>query len=155
MESTFPYSVRLKFPGDLDYIAPVRKFVAEMLQAVNFGPKFAYRSEIVVDEICYNAITFGCQSPDATVEIEFSIHEDRMELVIKDPGKGDRSNRERLRHAVDGNLREADRKAGAKKEKLGLEIVKMLSEELNFEIDNNNLTSVRVVRKREEVSAKP
>jgi hypothetical protein len=38
------------------------------------------------------------------------------------------------------------------KERLGLEIVKMLAEKLDFEIDENNLTSVRVVRRREDAA---
>lgn len=158
MKKNTPYSLELKFPGDIDYIPAVRKFVAETLQAAQFSPKFAYRSEIVVDEICYNAITYGCQSLDAEVTIQFTIHDDGMELVIKDPGKGVEKDRSRLKKAVEGGLgHEPDEEGEGKKEKLGLEIVKMLSEELDFEIDKDNLTSVRVVRRRdagEMVSAK-
>jgi anti-sigma regulatory factor (Ser/Thr protein kinase) len=146
------YGISLTFPGDIDYIPAIRKFVAEMLQAANFSPKFSYRSEIVVDEICYNAITYGCQSSDAQVTLLFDIHRDRIELVIKDPGKGESVDRDRLKRAVEGKLAEEAEPdtQGAKREKLGLEIVKMLSEELDFEIDKNNLTSVRVVRRRED-----
>ncbi len=149
MNKSQPYNLELTFPGDIDYIPAVRKFVAETLQAANFSPKFAYRSEIVVDEICYNAITYGCQSLDAEITIQFTIHEDRMELVVKDPGRGEDDDRERLKHAVEGKQVQFPTREQGKKEKLGLEIVKMLSEELDFEIDKNNLTSVRVVRRRE------
>lgn len=37
---------------------------------------------------------------------------------------------------------------------LGLEIVRMLSEEVNLEIGDNDLTSIRVIRKREDVPVK-
>ena len=155
MDSEARYSIELKFPGDIDYIPAVRKFVAEMLQAANFSPKFAYRSEIVVDEICYNAITYGCQSVDAEVKVVFSIFDDRVELVIKDPGKGDHRDRTRLQAAVEGKPLDVAHDDTGKKEKLGLEIVKMLSEELVFEIDDNNLTSVRVVRRRDDSEVTP
>ena len=141
------YSVRLRFPGDIDYIPAVRKFVAEMLGAAKFSAKFAYRSEIIVDEVCHNAVTFGCQSPNAEIELAFRIHHDRVELEVKDPGKGKDTDRRRLKLAVE---RGASPDAMRPKEQLGLEIVKMLAEKLDFEIDENNLTSVRVVRRRED-----
>jgi anti-sigma regulatory factor (Ser/Thr protein kinase) len=145
------YSIDLTFPGDLGYIPPVRKFVSEMLQANNFTPKFAYRSEIIVDEICNNAVSFGCKSIDATVALQFKVHPDRIELVVKDQG-GSREDRERLRELVGGGkVRQKEKEKEPRRDKLGLEIVKMLSESIDLEIDDNNLTSVRVVRKRDDM----
>jgi hypothetical protein len=34
---------------------------------------------------------------------------------------------------------------------MGLEIVKLLSETIELNVDENNLTSIRVIRKREDV----
>jgi len=143
------YSIDLAFPGDLGYIPPVRKFVAEMLQANNFSSKFAYRSEIIVDEICNNAVTFGCKTSGAQVVLTFTIDGDRLELIVKDQG-GSKEDRERLRSLVKGKKNLNIRKE-PDKDKLGLEIVKMLSEHIELEIDSNNLTTVRVVRKRDDV----
>jgi len=143
------YSIDLSFPGDLGYIPPVRKFVSEMLQANNFSPKFAYRSEIIVDEICNNAVAFGCKAIDATVALQFKVHSDRIELVVKDQG-GSKEDRERLKELVGGKKVNQKGKE-PKRTKLGLEIVKMLSESIDLEIDDNNLTSVRVTRKRDDM----
>jgi anti-sigma regulatory factor (Ser/Thr protein kinase) len=145
MNIEFPYSVSIKFPGDLEYIPTVRKFIAELLLISDFSPKFAYRSEIIVDEICNNAVVYGCQTEDAEIELKNQIFDDRIEFTIQDQG-GTRDNLIRLRKAADNaseNTKEHD-KAG-----LGLEIVRMLSERLDVIIDDDNLTSVHIVRRRE------
>jgi anti-sigma regulatory factor (Ser/Thr protein kinase) len=148
------YRVRIKFPGDLEYIPAVRKFVSEMLQVNHFSPKFAFRSEIIVDEICNNAVTYGCQAPGSSVDIACLICGDRIEFQIKDAG-GTKEDLERLKAAMAAEDKAA-RKAAEKSpgSGLGLEIVRMLSEEVDLEVDENNLTSIRVVRRREDLKEK-
>ncbi|MBD3322411.1 MAG: hypothetical protein GF350_15020 [Chitinivibrionales bacterium] len=148
------HKIKLKFPGDSDYIPAVRKFIAEMLQSCNFSPKFAYRSEIIVDEVCNNAVMYGCKSSESTIELHFNIFSNRTEFIIKDPG-GEHDDIERLRKVVEKRGEETALKQQSKKDKLGLEIVRMLSEEVDFQIDENNLTTVRVVRKKDDVEAAP
>jgi anti-sigma regulatory factor (Ser/Thr protein kinase) len=151
-----PSVVSVSFPGDLSYIPAIRKFVAEMLEVCSFGPKFAYRSEILVDEVCNNAVSFGCRRACATVDLQFSIFHDRMELLVKDQG-GAGEDIKRLKAAVERrDKRTASeitdipevKRTGAG---LGFEIVRMLSEKVELVIDENNVTSIHVVRKREGV----
>lgn len=145
MNIEFPFSVNIKFPGDLEYIPAVRKFIAELLLVSDFSPKFAYRSEIIIDEICNNAVVYGCQTEDAEIELKNQIFDDRIEFTIQDQG-GTRDNLTRLQKAANNpseDTHEHD-KAG-----LGLEIVRMLSERLDVIIDDDNFTSVHIVRKRE------
>jgi|LFRM01.1.fsa_nt_gb anti-sigma regulatory factor (Ser/Thr protein kinase) len=147
MNLKFPFNVVLRFPGDLEYIPAVRKFVSELLQVSGFSQKFAYRSEIIVDEICNNAVTYGCDREDSEVELICSLLQDRIEFTIKDQG-GEKIHVEKLQAA----LKTADvTNAEELKRGLGLEIVRMLSESLDVLIDKNNLTSVHVVRKREDI----
>lgn len=146
------YSVTVRFPGDWEYIPAIRKFVSEVLLASNLNQKFAFRSEIIVDEVCGNAVSYGCMTPDAHVELRITVTGDRVEFHVKDEG-GDRKDLERLRSAVSEERRpklEAGT-SGASAGGLGLEIVRMLSEQVDLEIDDDNLTSVRVVRRREEL----
>ena len=150
MDDKNPYEIKMRFPSDLDYIPPVRKFVAEVLQGNHFSQRFAYRSEVIVDEICHNAITHGSRSMDATVQILCRIFSDRFEFQANDEG-GRKEDLERLRLAVkkaDALKTDLDKK---EIRGLGLEIVRLLSEEVNFEIGKDNMTTVRVVRKREDV----
>ncbi|MCL2219209.1 MAG: ATP-binding protein [Chitinispirillia bacterium] len=158
MDIKFPYTIRVKLPSDLEVIPPIRKFISEILLVSGFSAKFAFRSEIIVDAICNNAITHG-SGCDAENEIEVSceVHSDRFEVVVKDRG-GSASNIERLKEAVRAGKKGG--KGGALAEDydtsgMGLEIVKLLSETIELSVDENNLTSIHVVRKREDVSPSP
>jgi len=144
MNIRFPYKVELSFPGDLEYIPSIRKFVSEVLLVSQFSPKFAYRSEIIVDEICNNAVNYGSQADDARIELVCEIFEDRIEFTIKDQG-GSKDHLERLQSVLQNDSNEEKSHNG-----LGLEIVRMLSESLNVVIDDKHLTSVHIVRKRED-----
>jgi anti-sigma regulatory factor (Ser/Thr protein kinase) len=146
MKIQFPYSVNIHFPGDLEYIPAIRKFVAELLAVSNFDTKFSYRSEIIVDEICNNAVVYGCRTDDAEIELVNKIFEDRIEFTIQDQG-GTRDNVRRLKTAIKSGT---DDKKDHTQQGLGLEIVRMLSERLDVVIDEENLTSVHIVRKRED-----
>ncbi|MBD3390694.1 MAG: hypothetical protein GF418_01585 [Chitinivibrionales bacterium] len=146
------HRIRIKFPGDLEYIPAVRKYVSEILIVNRFTPKFAFRTEIIVDEICNNAVTYGCVSGDSSVEIACLIYEDRIEFQVKDAG-GLKEDIARLREAVEAEV-SAEKKTAGKPSAagLGLEIVRLLSEEIDMEVDDNNLTSIRVVRRKEDSS---
>ncbi|MDR0330584.1 MAG: ATP-binding protein [Chitinispirillales bacterium] len=151
MELTFPYTISVRLPSDLEIIPSIRKFVSEVLQVSGFSAKFAFRSEIIVDAICNNAITYGSEGgAESEVEASCVIYEDRMEIVVKDSG-GTLTNIERLKDAVRRSrlgLPLSDYGPSG----MGLEIVKLLSETIELNVDENNVTSIHVVRKREEVS---
>lgn len=156
MTKAVPYTFQVKFPGDIEYIPTIRKFISEVLLANNFTPKFAYRSEIIIDEVCNNAVSFGCLSVDAMVELTCEVHKKHIELMIKDEG-GRKNDIKRLKLAVKKEAKGpfvhlGDRKN--KKESLGLEIVRMLSENVSVDVDKSNLTSIKVVKVRESDSAK-
>lgn len=153
MENAESLSFNIEFPGDLEYIPAVRGLIADVLTVSGFGDKFAYRSEIIVDEICNNAVSHGSVNPDARVFLDCAIEDDRVDFNIRDEG-GESQNREQLRRIVEQTSESSvpvgrDQTAG-----LGLEIVKMLSEKIDFRIDENNLTSVHIVRRREDVDGK-
>jgi anti-sigma regulatory factor (Ser/Thr protein kinase) len=150
MDTQNPYVFKLKIPSDLDYIAPVRKFVAETLTVNKFSPKFAYRSEVIVDEICHNAIIHGSRTIDATVEMVCKIFPDRFEFNVNDQG-GNTDDLTRLKNAMHKtNTYSVDEHSEKDARGLGLEIVRLLSEEIKMEVGADNMTTVRVVRKRED-----
>jgi len=143
----YPYSLDIKFPGDLEYIPSVRKFIAELMQISDFTPRFAYRSEIIVDEICNNAVVYGCHSDNAEINLLSTIGKDHIEFTIKDQG-GSKNNLTQLKKAIQSDSSKDDE--SLHESGLGLEIVRMLSERLDVVIDENNLTSVHIVRNREK-----
>lgn len=145
MNIEFPYKLAIRFPGDLDYIPSVRKFVSEVLQVSNFSTKFAYRSEIIVDEISNNAVNYGCKDENSFIDLECLIYEDKIEFIIKDKG-GAKDDLDKLKTAIKSELKNEK----AEKRGLGIGIVRMLSESMEIKIDDQNLTSIHIVRKREE-----
>jgi len=154
MDIKYPYTVKVRLPSDLEVIPPVRKLISEMLVVSGFSAKFAFRSEIIVDAICNNAISYGSAAGDTESEIEVCciVYGDRFEVTVKDSG-GSVANVERLKEAV----RAAGRAPLEDFESpgMGLEIVRLLSETMELSVDENNLTSIHVVRKREDASSAP
>jgi anti-sigma regulatory factor (Ser/Thr protein kinase) len=145
--------LKIKFPGAIEYIPAVRKFIAEILQVSKFSPKFAYRTEIIVDELCNNAVTHGSLSEDASIDLVCNVLEDKVEFKIKDEG-GCQEDIERLRRTVDGDQKHTENlmdNNSMPASGLGLEIVRMLSEEMRLEVDDQSLLSIHVVRKREDL----
>jgi anti-sigma regulatory factor (Ser/Thr protein kinase) len=150
MKSTNPLTFKVKFPSNADYIPPIRKFVSEVLQVERFNPKFSFRSEVIVDEICFNAVMYGSHSMDATVDLVCSVFPDRVEFQINDEG-GSHENMERLKKVIeksDDEEKEVDQSRASKG--LGLEIVRMLSAKVNLKIKKDNITSIQVIKKRED-----
>lgn len=149
MDIAFPYAIRVKLPSDLEVIPPIRKFISEILLVSGFSAKFAFRSEIIVDAICNNAITHGNGSDaDSEIEVACEVYADRFDVVVKDRG-GSASNIERLKDAVQSGKQKTPLSDG-EMAGMGLEIVKLLSETIELSVDENNLTSIHVVRKRED-----
>ncbi len=113
---------------------------------LNSATKFAYRSEIIVDEISNNAVNYGCKDENAFVDLECTVDEDKIEFTIKDQGgtQDDLEKTSRLQSKTNWKKMKLEKKG------LGIGIVKMLSESMDINIDEQNLTSIHVVRKREE-----
>jgi len=150
MDKNTPYKMNVSFPGNLEYVSPIRKFISEVLVRNNFSEKFAYRSEVIIDEICTNAISYGCRSAHALIEFECLIYPDRIDFQVKDEG-GNTDDVNRLRVAVEKtkekqaeDVSPLDSVGG---DCLGLEIVRMLSEKIDLQIDQNNVTTIRIIRK--------
>jgi anti-sigma regulatory factor (Ser/Thr protein kinase) len=150
MKKDIPYTFKVKIPSDQDYIPPVRKFIAELIQIQHFNPKFSFRSEIIVDEICHNAVLYGSRTLDATIDLTCCIYSDRVEFQINDQG-GNPENMEQLKKVIDNKDEQNEKLQQSRPGKgLGLEIVRMLSAEVNLKIDKNNMTSIQVIRRRED-----
>lgn len=149
MSDVSPKVVSVSFPAMLEFIPNLREFVADSLRGFGFSDKFSYRSEIIIDELCGNAIRFGSASSKSRVVIRVEVYDDYVSLVVKDEG-GSEHNIQNLRQKVVESSEEVDemKKSG---KSLGLEIVKMLAESVEVSTDDETITKVRILRKREEV----
>jgi anti-sigma regulatory factor (Ser/Thr protein kinase) len=149
-DTTQPVPISLTFPGNLEYIPAVRKFIAEAVAACGFHPKFVYRCEVIVDELCNNAATYGSLSVMASIKLGCTIFSDRVELAITDEG-GKKENVIKLKQAIASGEADAPESQN-KKQNLGMEIVRLLAEKIDLKIDETHgVTTVKVVKKCEDV----
>jgi len=142
------YSVSL--PSDLEYIPPLRQFVAEIARVEGFSKKFCFRTEIIVDELVTNGILHGSQDVHSAVLVSAKFEEGSMNLSVQDQG-GTRQNLENLKHAVYSPKPPSnDKKKGR-----GLVIVQMLSSEIKIDLCENGQTQVHVVKTRDPDEKQP
>jgi anti-sigma regulatory factor (Ser/Thr protein kinase) len=140
-------TISISLPALMFYVPLFREFVADTLMRVGFSEQFAYRTEVIVDELCSNAIQYGSHSTSARIDLRLSWDDDQIDLSITDEG-GSEENISALREAIEAPQRETSDDQ-ALEDSLGLEIVKMLSESVDIKVQDNNITSVRIVRNRE------
>jgi anti-sigma regulatory factor (Ser/Thr protein kinase) len=148
MKHDTPYRIAVSFPGELDYIPLVRKLFSDILQVLRFSAKFTFRSEFIIDELCNNAVTYGSSTEPSPVELICEAYRDRVEFTVKDIG-GSKENITRLRQAIDAAP--LFKGAGHGRDN-GLELVRMLAEDVTCSIDDQNMTQIHVVRKREDMN---
>jgi len=95
-------SLQIEFPVDADFIPAVRKFVAESSLIEGFTPKFSYRTEIIVDELCNNAVKYGPSTQGASIKISCEFKDDAIQLTVQDPG-GNAKDVQNLRKVIGAN----------------------------------------------------
>ena len=78
--------IQLQIPSAAFYIEPVRAFVGNLAQSLGFSRKRVADIQLVLDEICSNAVHHG--SADATVGVKLciSIDTDALEIIVRDTG---------------------------------------------------------------------
>ncbi len=140
-------TISISLPALMFYVPLFREFVADTLLRVGFSEKFAYRTEIIVDELCSNAIRYGSHSPSARIDLRLAWNSEKIDLSITDEG-GSEDNISALRKAITAPKRETSTIENFETN-LGLEIVKMLSQTIEVSVDSNNVTSVHIVRNKE------
>jgi anti-sigma regulatory factor (Ser/Thr protein kinase) len=136
-------SLHIEFPMDADFIPSVRKFVAEASLIEGFTPKFSYRTEIIVDELCNNAVKYGPSTGGAHIKIQADFDDDVLQLTVQDPG-GNPRDIQNLHTLIQDN-QDRQRFLGH-----GLEIVRMLTSGLEVSQTSNGETVVRVVKRRSQ-----
>lgn len=139
-----PAAYSVKLPSDLEYIPPLRQFVAEIARVEGFSKKFCFRTEIIVDELATNGILHGSQDVHSSITLNARFDDGAMSLSVQDQG-GSRQNLENLRRAVYS----PKPSSGDKKKGRGLVIVQMLSNEIKIDLGEDGQTQVQVVKSKD------
>lgn len=135
---------QVQIPSDLEYIPPLRQFIAELARVEGFSKKFCFRTEIIVDELVTNGILHGSQDVHTTISVAASFDNAQMHLSVQDQG-GSRQNLENLKRSVYSPRPSSDKKRGR-----GLKIVQMLSSEIKIDLAENGNTQVHVVKAKDD-----
>ena len=137
--------IKLKIPSAVFYIDPVRSFIGTLAKNLGFHRKRVADIQLVIDEICSNAVHHG--SIDATVGIKLEIKSDEhsLEILVRDTGPEDKGKknwltRERLSE-IEAN-RSPSNESGH-----GIFIAKSLSDTYEMQINAAGGTDVRVAFK--------
>jgi anti-sigma regulatory factor (Ser/Thr protein kinase) len=85
MERT-EHTVTLNFPGDIEYVPDIRRFLATIISLRSFSRRFAFRMEIIIDELSTNAIKFGKLRVGEFVTIICRIRDNEVVLDVCSPG---------------------------------------------------------------------
>lgn len=148
MEGNLGSTVSVSLPALMFYIPFFREFVADTLLRAGFSERFAYRTEVIVDELCSNAVRYGSRDKTARIEIRLTWFEDHINLSIIDEG-GSEENIAALKEIANSPVDPAA-EIKTDSDSLGLEIVKMLSEKVVVQVNDKNITSVKIVRNKED-----
>ncbi|MCG9133237.1 ATP-binding protein [Candidatus Poribacteria bacterium] len=135
--------IKLKIPSAAFYIEPVRAFIGNLAQSLGFSRKRVADIQLVLDEICSNAVHHG--SIDATVGVKLRIRIDThsLEILVRDTGSRHTGEKSWLTHERLAEI-EANRSPSSESGH-GIFIAKSLAD--TYEIQSNAVggTDVRVI----------
>lgn len=84
--------IEIKLPNNVAFICALRAFVKNLARRVGFQPTKAEDIELVVDELCNNAMEHG-SDPNSPVWVIISVRDSALDILVRDEGGGERSRR--------------------------------------------------------------
>jgi anti-sigma regulatory factor (Ser/Thr protein kinase) len=136
-------NIELKIPSAVFYIEPVRAFIGNLAQSLEFPRKRVADIQLVLDEVCSNAVHHG--SANATVDVKLRIGVDvhALEILVRDTGSGDTRQKSWLTRE---RLLEIETSRSPSSERgHGIFIAKSLSDTHEMQSNEAGGTDVRVV----------
>ena len=84
--------LRLTVPSCLKYIRPIQMFIGQLAQQLGFCRTRIYDIELIIDEVCSNAIEHGSESRDSGIDVTLTFDSSKLEIHVRDKGKSLRKN---------------------------------------------------------------
>ena len=128
------------FPANVDYITLVREYLSALLIAEDFTEAFAYRSELVIDELWRNAIEYGTVSINSRVEVILYFYRDRLEMSVVNEG-GTVLDLHNLQKKIARSTQKGE-------DTLGLSIIRVLVDSIEAQQLEDGRIAVSIVRKK-------
>ena len=135
--------IELKIPSTVFYIEPVRAFIGNLAQSLGFPRKRVADIQLVLDEVCSNAVHHGSANAADSVSLRISIDAHALEILVKDTGSGNAARKSWL---TDERLLEIEANRSPSSERgHGIFISKSLSDTYEMQSNEAGGTEVRAV----------
>lgn len=135
--------IQLQIPSAAFYIEPVRAFVGNLAQSLGFSRKRVADIQLVLDEICSNAVHHGSANATVGVKLYISIDAHTLEILVRDTGPKQTGEKNWLTHE---RLSEIEMHRSPSSESgHGIFIVKSLADKHEMHPNEVGGTDVRVV----------
>ena len=125
-------TIKMEIPANPDYVSIIRLTTSGIANRVGFSMDDIEDMKVAVSEACTNAIK---HSEDNKVNIEFNLLSDKLEIEIKDNGKG-----------YDVSSIETPDLNNPKESGLGLFIIQTLMDEVNIDSNGNQGTIIKMTK---------
>ena len=135
--------IKLKIPSTVFYIEPVRAFVGNLAQSLGFTRKRVADIQLVLDEVCSNAVHHGSSNSTAGVKLRIGVNAHALEILVRDTGSRDAKQKSWLTHERLLEI-EANRSPSGEGGH-GIFIAKSLSDTHEMQPNEAGGTDVRVV----------
>ena len=135
--------IQLQIPSAAFYIEPVRAFVGNLAQSLGFSRKRVADIQLVLDEICSNAVHHGSANATVGIKLCLSIDTHALEILVRDKGRQHEGEKSWLTHE---RLSEIEMNRSPSNERgHGIFIAKSLSDTHEMQPNEAGGTDVRVV----------
>lgn len=78
--------IEFKLPSNVCYIESVRVFIGKLSETLGFPKKRTADIQLVLDEICSNAVNHGSKSAESGIKIHITIDRRFLQLMVRDTG---------------------------------------------------------------------
>ena len=135
--------IKLKIPSAVFYIEPIRAFIGNLAQNLGFSRKRVADIQLVIDEICSNAIHHGSVNAKVGVKLRIRIDTHSLEILVRDTGSPDTAEKSWLTHERLSEIEE--NRSPSSESGHGIFIAKSLADTHEMQPNSAGGTDVRVV----------
>ena len=135
--------IELKIPSTVFYIEPVRAFIGNLAQSLGFPRKRVADIQLVLDEVCSNAVHHGSTNAADVVKLRIGVDARALEILVRDTGSGNAGQKSWLTHERLLEI-EANRSPSSERGH-GIFIAKSLSDTYEMQSNEAGGTDVRIV----------
>jgi anti-sigma regulatory factor (Ser/Thr protein kinase) len=142
--------VNMKMPSNIGLVPSVRACINDFVTLCNVTRKEAFQVELIIDELCNNAIEHGTQDENKTIEVLCSVNDVQIEISVYN-GYSPRTAKEKAGHEIEKNMEKWAKSPNQTEDDFrgrGLGLVKKFSD--SFEINSSgDGTWVHVIKNKE------